>query len=61
MEVEISVQFEEGIVWPKKGSKVLVSVFEAFHQQSNMLLQSGLRLSKSNFVISMSLQVKFGH
>ena len=40
---------------------MLVSVFEALHQRSNMLLQNGFRVSKSKFVISVSLQVKFGH
>ena len=40
---------------------LLVSVFETFHQWSNMLLQSGLKVPKSNFVMLVSLQVKFGH
>ena len=40
---------------------LLVSVFPAFLQWSNTLLQSGLRVSRSNFVISVSLQAKFGH
>ena len=46
---------------PSPLEPMLVLVFAAFLQWSNMLLQSDFKVSRSNFVISMSLQAKFGH
>ena len=46
---------------PSPLEPMLVSVFPAFLQLSNMLLQSDFEVSRSNFVISKSFQAKFGH
>ena len=46
---------------PSPLEPMLESAFAAFFQWSNMLLQSDFKVSRSNFVISMSLQAKLGH
>ena len=46
---------------PSPLEPMLVLVFAAFLQWSNMILQGDFKVSRSNFVISVSLQVKFGH
>ena len=43
------------------GFSLLVLVFAAFLQCSNLLLQNDFEVSGSNFVISVSLQAKFAH
>ena len=46
---------------PSPLEPMLESAFAAFLQWSNILLQGDVKVSRSNFVILVSLQAKFGH